>query len=97
MILYSIAEHFMARKQVFQIQHGYLDSTLYLRHWDIVKNTFLTPEGTMKHFRFRLKYNNQGLGKTITASGVLWTDVATPISGLIEEDYGYNKQMDKLS
>ncbi len=29
-------EHFMARKRVFQIQHGCLDSTLYLGHWFIV-------------------------------------------------------------
>ena len=26
-------EHFMVRKRVFQIQHGCLDSTLYLGHW----------------------------------------------------------------
>ena len=27
-------EHFIARKRVLQIQHGYLDSTLYLGHWE---------------------------------------------------------------
>ena len=33
-ILREKKEHFMARKRIFQIQHGCLDSTLYLAVWD---------------------------------------------------------------
>ena len=42
-------EHFMVRKRVFQIQHGCLDSTLYLGHC-FSAATVIEEEGKAKSF-----------------------------------------------
>ena len=66
MILFSIAgtfsnlamrkkEHFMARKEVFQIQHGCLDSTLYLGHWSAWERLCTTMYFLFMYFIISIK------------------------------------------
>ena len=73
-------EHFMARKQVFQIQHGYLDITLYLRHWYQRKNQVKSKlENPNSYF----SANNESL-LGIRTIEVLWVDfvVIGPIDAI---------------
>ena len=70
-------EHFLAKKRVLQIQHGCLDSTLYLGHYNIRDSS---------HRIETEQFSNADLARSAISADQPRQQTGTPSAGLIHLD-----------